>query len=217
MPDSLRKLDNTEFARGSNCAQSVLAYYAQDERFSDIPITTAVGSGFGGGLGNTGCLCGALAGSIMVVGYYVDSLNLEPVAARALGEKMTQELVERFKEHYKATCCRVIRRTFCEGTKDVHHCNALVAFMNEQTNEVLNKYANADQENSNWHALDIINGLDQAARVILVLSTLLAALSLGGIIALPSRVLSILATIMSLSIFCILAQLLWRYIRYHRR
>lgn len=218
MSENYRRLISTDFARGSNCAQAVLAHFAQHPLLENAHITSAVGAGFGGGVGNTGCLCGALAGSVMVVGYYVGSLNLEPVASRALSEKLTKELVERFKAQYQATCCRVIRRKFCEGTADVHHCNALVEYMCAQTEEVLTLHQ-AEIKNTgkvkHWHLYDVINGAEAGVSVLFFVAAFCA---LGGLFAVYSSTFrALIAWVLFLSGVFLLGMRLWRFIRYYRK
>ena len=217
MSESFRQLSTTDFARGSNCAQAVLARFAQHPLLKGAPITPAVGAGFGGGVGNTGCMCGALAGSVMVAGYYVGTLKLEPVAARALSEKLTQELVERFKAEYQATCCCVIRRKFCEGTADVHHCNALVEYMCEQTEEVLQAHQSEIAEKGavkNWHPYDVMNGVEQ---VMMGLFFVAAFVALGGLFAVYSPTLRALAAwSLVISGTYLAAMRIWRFVRYYR-
>jgi C_GCAxxG_C_C family probable redox protein len=55
------------FAEGYNCAQAVLACCG---RAYGLPKETAVqvAQAFGGGIGKTGNLCGALTGALMTVG-----------------------------------------------------------------------------------------------------------------------------------------------------
>ena len=219
MSENYRRLTSTDFSRGSNCGQAVLARFAQHPLLKDAPMTPAVGAGFGGGVGNTGCMCGALAGSVMVAGYYVGTLELEPVAARELSERLTQELVERFKAEYQATCCRVIRRKFCEGTADVHHCNALVEFMVEQTEEVLahhqEEMAAGGGGVKRWHLFDMLNGAEVALSAVFFL---VAFIALGGLFAQYSLMLRALtAWTLFISGLYLAVMRIWRFARYYRK
>ena len=60
---------NTHYQSGYSCAQSVLLtlyeYIGPDGKNDLIP---KIASGFGGGIGRCGSVCGALTGSIMAVG-----------------------------------------------------------------------------------------------------------------------------------------------------
>ncbi len=57
------------FKAGNNCAQSVLIAYA-DELNLNLGPTLELASGFGGGMGRLQKTCGAVTGSIMVIGIY---------------------------------------------------------------------------------------------------------------------------------------------------
>jgi C_GCAxxG_C_C family probable redox protein len=81
------------FDRGYNCSQAVLqATTGRDD--SDLLAMT---EGFGGGIGDTGCLCGAIAGGVMALG----------LAGKA---DQSKELMTAFKEEFRTTCCRGLSR-----------------------------------------------------------------------------------------------------------
>lgn len=124
-PSAIAADSRCEYEGGSNCAQAILTAFRGDTQL--VGLEHYMGSGFGGGMGNTGCLCGALGGATVVLGAYVDSLALEPVASRVLAEQLTAELTVRFKGHYQSTCCRVIKRHHAEGSNEwLTHCAGLV-------------------------------------------------------------------------------------------
>lgn len=52
---------------GYNCAQAVIAVYA-DELGIDLETARALGAGFGAGMGTMGATCGALCGAQIVLG-----------------------------------------------------------------------------------------------------------------------------------------------------
>ena len=52
---------------GYNCAQAVIAVYA-DELGIDLGTARALGAGFGAGMGTMGATCGALCGAQIVLG-----------------------------------------------------------------------------------------------------------------------------------------------------
>lgn len=77
------------FDRGFNCTQAVL----QATTGREDPELLAMADGFGGGIGDTGCLCGAITGGVMALG-------LNGKADRSA------ELMTTFKEKFRTTCCR---------------------------------------------------------------------------------------------------------------
>ncbi|MCX6166051.1 MAG: C-GCAxxG-C-C family protein [Ignavibacteriae bacterium] len=96
-----KALDN--FKAQYNCAQSVFAAYSK--KF-DIKEKDAfkIASGFGGGIGRTQDICGALSGAVMVLGCrFFDEKNI-PESKIIVYEK-TKELISRFKEIHKTADC----------------------------------------------------------------------------------------------------------------
>lgn len=97
------------FNNGCSCSESIIrgAYELNiiNEKF-DIELLNAIASPFSGGMGGTGCLCGAVSGTQIVLGITAGRKdpNSDPHGIRNL----SRELVEKFKAKRKATCCRVL-------------------------------------------------------------------------------------------------------------
>ena len=89
------------FDRGFNCSQAV--FQAATGR-SD-PELIAMAEGFGGGIGDSGCLCGAISGGVMALG----------IAGKA---KHSAELIAAFKDIYQTTCCRGVSKDYSWLSKD---------------------------------------------------------------------------------------------------
>lgn len=97
------RIASESMKNGNNCCQSILL---AAQKVWGIPVgddILAATSLFGGGMGS-GCTCGALAGMIMAAGI------LEKGNSCPLGLKLAQQLHDRFKAEFGATCCRVIRK-----------------------------------------------------------------------------------------------------------
>lgn len=97
------------FNSGFACSESII--YAIKKHFeldmSDDAI--AMSSGFPWGLGGGGCICGALAGATMCIGYFFGRREPgDPKISRCF--ELTQELHDYFKETCGGTCCRVLTR-----------------------------------------------------------------------------------------------------------
>lgn len=101
-----KQLAGQNFRDGFNCAEAIVRAFRDllDAGLSDDAVRMA--SGFGGGLGHAGCLCGALSGATMVLGMLqgrtTPQESREPVYASA------HEFHGRFKEKFGSTCCRVL-------------------------------------------------------------------------------------------------------------
>lgn len=70
---------------------------------------------FAGGMGS-GCLCGAIAGSQMVLGSIYTKEGAKAAA---------KNFIDKFRENHKATCCRVLS-VGLEGMEKRKHCAELV-------------------------------------------------------------------------------------------
>ena len=97
------------FHQGFACSESVI--YALRKNFelemSDDAI--AMSTGFPWGLGGGGCICGALAGATMVIGYFSGrTVPGDPKNVRCFA--LCNELNDFFKETCGGTCCRVLTR-----------------------------------------------------------------------------------------------------------
>ena len=90
------------FNNGYSCSESIIMEAIEKglvEKKNLIPEELlSVATSFSGGMGS-GCLCGAIAGSQMVLGYVLGRSN-----ARVAAKKF----IEEFKKNHKATCCRVL-------------------------------------------------------------------------------------------------------------
>lgn len=89
--------------KGYSCSESIV------QAAIDLNIVPkellSVATSFSGGMGS-GCLCGAIAGSQIVLGYLFGKNKTN--TARALAK----EFIEEFKKTHKATCCRVLTAGF---------------------------------------------------------------------------------------------------------
>ncbi len=96
------------FDRGYNCAQSVLlaAEEAGEIKLPEGLIDAC--SVMAGGLGRSGCACGALIGASIAIGLF--ETKRKPIGGRRSAEKMTAEFHDIFKAEFGSTCCRVLRR-----------------------------------------------------------------------------------------------------------
>lgn len=83
------------FDGGYNCAQAVL----QATTGRDDPELLKMAEAFGGGIGKSGCLCGAVTGGVMALGLM------------GKGDR-NGELVARFREQFRTTCCRGLSKDY---------------------------------------------------------------------------------------------------------
>ena len=95
---------------------------AEEEGLCDKALL-ACATSFSGGM-SSGCVCGAVAGAQMVIGYNFgrDNASGNSVCAR----EKAKMLVEEFKRRNNATCCRVLTAGL-EGAVRKEHCSKMVA------------------------------------------------------------------------------------------
>src|SRR5512135_3437158 len=93
------------FQQGFICSQAVLAAYAPN---LDLPYETAlkIAAGFGGGMGRSGEVCGAVSGAIMIIGLYTELIEPGNSTAKENTYALTQHLIEQFKERHGTILCR---------------------------------------------------------------------------------------------------------------
>ncbi len=96
------------YSNGFNCAQSVIASFAD---ILDLSEETAIrmASGFGGGMGRMQETCGAATGAYMVMGYLRGKYKVGDDEANEKTNKLIQEFTKRFtKEHGSVNCKALI-------------------------------------------------------------------------------------------------------------
>lgn len=109
-------------------------YYKQGYSCSESVVMAAIDAGlcgkellacatpFSAGM-SSGCLCGAVAGAQLVIGYNTGRENIKgnEVTAR----KLAASAVEEFKNRNKVTCCKALTAGL-EGAQRKEHCVKMV-------------------------------------------------------------------------------------------
>lgn len=119
--------------KGYSCSESVVKA-AIDEGLIDKEALN-IATSFSGGMGS-GCLCGAIAGAQIVIGYIFGKNKTN--TARVLAK----EFIEKFKETHKATCCRVLTAKFKDNFQSKErklHCVNMVEFCSKLLAETIEK------------------------------------------------------------------------------
>lgn len=111
------------FDGGYNCAQAVL----QATTGRSDPELLAIAEAFGGGIGKSGCLCGAVTGGVMALG-------LMGQGAR------NGELVAAFRREFRTTCCRGLSKDYRWLSREHKaNCRKLTVAAAGMVEELLNK------------------------------------------------------------------------------
>lgn len=90
---------------GFNCAEGVFWGIAQSLEL-DVPISCV--TGFGGGIGGTGSVCGALTGAIAALGIYVGRQEADDTEAKNKCIELSKNVVEGFEKAMGTQICHEI-------------------------------------------------------------------------------------------------------------
>lgn len=93
------------FQQGYNCAQAVFAASAAP---FGLPRETALraAQAFGGGMGRTGNVCGAVTGALMVIGFQRAALDPKDSQAKLDAHQLAQSFLAAFKAKHGSLLCR---------------------------------------------------------------------------------------------------------------
>jgi len=109
------------FDSGLNCTQSVL----QAIIGVDDPQLMKMAEAFGGGIGGTKCLCGAVSGGVMALGL------------KGKG-KQAARLMEEFKVRNRVTCCKALSAPYPWLSKEhLANCRRITAETAEMVKKLL--------------------------------------------------------------------------------
>lgn len=125
------------FNSGFACSESIV--YAIRKYFelelSDDAI--AMSSGFPWGLGGGGCICGALAGGTMMLGYFFGRTKPGDPQNQTCFQ-LCQELHSYFCETCGASCCRVLTRGMEKNSPERKaQCSRIVSDTVKKTAEII--------------------------------------------------------------------------------
>jgi C_GCAxxG_C_C family probable redox protein len=93
------------FKSGCNCAQAILTVYGAPYGL-DEKTAMKLATGFGGGMGRMGEVCGALTGAFMVLGLKFGAGTAKDAPAKECTAGLVQELARRFKARHGCLRCR---------------------------------------------------------------------------------------------------------------
>jgi len=115
-----RSRAGNKFKNGLNCSESIV--HAFNEML-DNPLNSEalkMATGFGGGLGHAGCMCGALTGSVMILGLFKG--RAEPGQAREPAYDLANDFHNRFLKAYGSTCCRSLNLHEFDSQEHLRGC-----------------------------------------------------------------------------------------------
>lgn len=119
--------------QGCSCSESIVKWGIEEGLCP--PEVLSAATAFSAGMGS-GCLCGAIAGSQIIIGSQFGRENKygNEVVARA----KAKEFVQKFTEKHKATCCRVLTRGMdMASVERKAHCANMVEECENLIKEIL--------------------------------------------------------------------------------
>lgn len=99
--DALTHFEND----GYNCSQSILSTYGVQFGL-DQDLALKMASGFGGGMGRLGNTCGAVTGSIMVLGLKYRNRNANDIESKEKTYELVKTFIEEFITKNGSIICR---------------------------------------------------------------------------------------------------------------
>ena len=115
--EQARAYADEAFHSGYACSEAVIDTFRKTLEL-DIPDEAiAMSSGFPWGLGGGGCICGALAGATMCLGYlYGRTEPGDPKINRCF--EMSKKMHDAFRDKNGATCCRALTHGYDNDAPD---------------------------------------------------------------------------------------------------
>ena len=97
------------------CSEAII-YTIRKNFAPDMPEEAiAMGSGFPVGIGGSMCTCGALAGAVVVLGYFFGRVAPKDVKVQKAME-LSKELHDYFKQKNKVLCCKILTKGMTLGS-----------------------------------------------------------------------------------------------------
>ncbi|HWQ63506.1 MAG TPA: C-GCAxxG-C-C family protein [Methanospirillum sp.] len=91
-------------AEGYSCSQSVFSVYAKEYGL-DPALARKIATGFGGGVGRTGNMCGAVSGAILVLGLASGMNSLQESDWRGKSYSLDKMFIEKFVSRFGSIQC----------------------------------------------------------------------------------------------------------------
>lgn len=96
------------FKNGFNCSQAVVGAFAGDIGL-DGRTAMKISAGFGGGVGRTGEICGALSGAAIVAGMLYGATEGRDAESKAHTYEEIQRVLKAFKDKNGFVTCRELK------------------------------------------------------------------------------------------------------------
>lgn len=102
--ETLSEKATERFSEGYNCAQSVLLTIFEHWK-GKSDLIPKIATGFGGGIGRCGSICGALTGGVMAIGIKYGTNKPSP-EKRLKAYELSRRLYKEFENRHGSVFCR---------------------------------------------------------------------------------------------------------------
>lgn len=120
MATEARNKAGNYFKEGYNCSEAIFLTFREILDPEMDPTMIKLVTGFGSGVGESGCMCGALTGSVFALNMVKGrTTNLE---SREEAYEYAKEFSERFTEKFGTTCCRALNPYPFETREHLVNC-----------------------------------------------------------------------------------------------
>ncbi len=125
------------WAKQYNCAESVLrgVCHAQEIELTDQGMRMA--TPFGGGVGRSEDICGALVGGVLAIG--IAKGRTTPKEDRLAAYDAAGQLHKIFGEQFGSTCCRVLNKSDFKSAEHRSRCGRYVEAATRLTIQILRR------------------------------------------------------------------------------
>lgn len=119
-PIEARNMAGEYFRNGYNCAESIFLAFRDWLGLDVSREMVRAFTGFGGGLGHAGCMCGALTGSAAVLGLLRG--RTDAGESRDQAYALSREFHDRFESNFNNTCCRGLNPYPFDSKEHLRNC-----------------------------------------------------------------------------------------------
>lgn len=123
MKEKVKSLAKDNFRKGLNCAESVFKAMLDSGLVNYPPETVSMTTGFGGGIGLSGGVCGALAAAVMGIGAVhgrskLPVENMDEAVSQLYGNpgryRFFNQLPHKFEQIFGSTQCEVLNKDYSD-------------------------------------------------------------------------------------------------------
>ena len=139
------ELAKNHYESGLSCSEAVIkaAYDSGIYKTDNIDEVHRIASMFSGGM-SSGCLCGAVAGSQIVLGCI---FGRDTSGNSNAHKAIAGEFIQKFKEQRKATCCKVLTAPYKNNlSQRRQNCTDIVQESAQILENIVNKYSKEEVE-----------------------------------------------------------------------